>query len=370
MSQVSYKPTAPAVFERLSKLFSRQAPDQIFARCEIASPSLAVFANTQPAGECDYPDPAERIAFWDAMLAEKTAVEDDEIPSVYLTEMDQGLYAGLVDAEVRFLSDPDTGWISSMAVPLLEDWNGFERLAVPESHPWITRYLDQLNIFVEQAAGKFGVSHFIVIDGLNFLFELFGATRTYLSLRLEPELVEKAVELAFDLACFVQDRFFEGAPLVEGGTCSNMMSWIPGGRIVSESVDPFHMTSVEDFEQWGRGPVERMFARYDGGVVHIHANGRHLVECVASLKGLRGITFFNDLGFEPSFDLVGEFRQRAGDVPIRVDAPYEAFCERLEKNDLPGGVLYNVCGVPDADAANRLMERVRAYRVRGCLTHR
>ncbi len=363
MKELSYKPKAASVFRRLEELFSRKAPDRIFARCEVVSHALDVFRETHAEGECPFPDPADRIAFWDAVLAEKIGVEDDEIPSVYLTEMDQGLYAGLLGAEIRFLCDPGSGWISSMAVPLLEAWEGFDALRIPGSHPWKDRYLDELETFTRHAEGKFGVSHFIVIDGLNFLFELFGATRTYLSLHLEPERVTEAIDFAYDLAVLVQDRFFEIAPLVEGGTCSNMMSWIPGGRIVSESVDPFHMTSVEDFERWGREPVERLFRHYDGGVVHLHANGRHLVERVATLEGLRGITFFNDLGYVPSFDLVGEFRRRAGDVPIRVDAPYEDFLERLRRQDLPGGVLYNVREVPDSCAANRLMDQVRDYRV-------
>ena len=53
-----------------------------------------------------------------------------------------------------------------------------------------------------------------------------------------------------------------------GGTLSNFAQWIPG-RIVSESVDPFHMTSVAYFETWGREPAERILSRFDGGVVRV-----------------------------------------------------------------------------------------------------
>ena len=52
-----------------------------------------------------------------------------------------------------------------------------------------------------------------------------------------------------------------------------------------------------------------------------------------------------------------------GDVPVAVFAPYEAFADRLGRHSLPGGVLYQVQGVPSVDAANRLMDEVRAYRV-------
>ena len=43
------------------------------------------------------------------------------------------------------------------------------------------------------------------------------------------------------------------------------------------------MTSVAYFEQWGREPAERILGAFDGGVIHIHGNGRHLLEAAATL---------------------------------------------------------------------------------------
>jgi hypothetical protein len=34
------------------------------------------------------------------------------------------------------------------------------------------------------------------------------------------------------------------------------------GKIINESVDPFHMTSVDYFEQWGREPAQRFIDRF------------------------------------------------------------------------------------------------------------
>jgi hypothetical protein len=100
-----------------------------------------------------------------------------------------------------------------------------------------------------------------------------------------PDQVRRAIDLAFDINVRVQDEFFARVPLLDNGTASNMAGWLPGGRIVSESVDPFHMTSVDYFERWGREPVERILRRFDGGVFHLHGNGRHLLEAVCSLPG-------------------------------------------------------------------------------------
>ncbi len=362
MNSLAYKPDAHAVLERLHHLYERAAQDQICASFEIPCAALDRFRQRYPHGYCDYPDPHDRLRFWDTLLKQRSPVHDDSIPSAYLSEFDQGLYGGLLGGDVRFIAHPDNGWISSMVPPLLEDWPQFDSLLIDRSHPWFQRYLRQLEIFRRGAAGKFGISHFILIDSLNFVFELLGATRTYLSLFENPEMVRKAIDFAFQLNVTVQDAFFENVPLFRGGTFSNMVQWMPG-RIVSESVDPFHMTSVDYFEQWGRAPVQRMFDQFDGGVLHLHGNGRHLIEAVCSLRNLKALQLGDDRGFPPAIEMLPQLRARAGDLPLVVHADYPTFLDKLTRHELPGGVFYKVERVPDSDAANRAMESVRAYRL-------
>ena len=143
-----------------------------------------------------YPEPHERIRFWDRMFQERVRLEDDNIPSAYPSEFDQGLYGGLLGGDIRYLAMTtdgyvSSGWISSMIPPLLEDWSGFERLEFREDHPLFQRYLTQLGIMKEAASGKFGISHLIAIDSFNFVYELIGATNTYLSVVDHPDMVRK-----------------------------------------------------------------------------------------------------------------------------------------------------------------------------------
>jgi len=361
MDSLAYKPTLDEVLPRLRSLYARQARDRVFASMVVPSRALEEFGRKYEAGYCARPDPAERVAFWDRLLCERASLEDDSVPSAYLSEMDQGLYGGLVGGKVQFMAHPENGWISSMVAPVLGDLAEVERLDFDPGHPWFGRYLDELDTFVRGSAGKFGVSHFILINGLNFVFELVGATETYLSLVERPALVRRAVAFALKLNVAVQEAFFEHVPLLRGGTSSNMVEWIPG-RIVSESVDPFHMTSVDYFETWGREPVEQVLARFDGGVIHIHGNGRHLLEAVSTLEGLKAVFLGDDRGFPKAFDVLDELRRRTGDLPLVVETDAERFTEKLTRGTLPGGVHYKVDGLPDVDTANRLMERVRAYR--------
>ncbi len=357
---LSYCPAGEETLGRLRRLYIERDQELVLAAMETPNRALQAFARDHPAGFCAYPDPQERIAFWDAYLREHAPVLDDSIPSVYLTEMDQGLYGGLVGGDLRFLCDSETGWISSMVAPILHDWPEFEGLSFDLDSDLYRRYIRQMQVYAEGSRGKFGISHFILIDGLNFCFELLGATRTYASLFEQPEWVARAIEFAFALNVCVQEAFFDHAPLLEGGTCSNMAQWLPG-RALSESVDPFHMTSVGYFERWGRENAERILSHFDGGALHIHGNGRHLLEAVSTLAGLRCIFLGDDRGFPPAFEVLPEIKARTGELPLIVNVDYGSFHGALREHHLLGGVFYRVREVPDIETANRCMDLVRAY---------
>lgn len=359
---LSYCPNGWERVERLRGLYETRPPDRIFAFVEAPGTALEAFAQRYAAGYTGRPDPAERARFWDELLRERAAIEDDSIPCAYLSEMDQGLYGGICGGSIQYMAHPENGWISSMVPPLLKDWAGFDRLSIDRESEAYRYYRRFLATLLATAEGRFGISHFILIDGLNFLFELFGATRAYLEVAENPDRVRQAIDFAYRLNVDVQTAFFERVPLVAGGTCSNMAGWIPG-RIVSESVDPFHMTSVAYFERWGREPAARILRTFDGGVLHIHGNGRHLLEAVSSLPGLKAISLADDRGFPTAFSVLPELKRRIGDLPAVVSVEYTEFTAALDRHTLTGGTLYKVTRAPGPSEANRLMERVRKYRV-------
>ncbi len=368
MKGIGYKANAAEALERLRLFTERKANDRIFAAFLPPSQTMKAFQRKY-SGFTDYPDPQERIRFWESMFRERIRLEDDNIPAAYPSEFDQGLYGALLGGDIRFLAVTDdgyvaSGWISSMIPPLLKDWSGFPALKgkFSENHPWFQRFVRQLELMREAAAGKFGIGHIIAIDSLNFVYELVGATNTYLSLIDCPELVREAMDFAFDLNLKIHTTFFDIVGTLEGGTCSYVLPWIPG-RIINESIDPFHMTSIDDFEKWGREPAERFIGRFDGGVLHLHANGWHLLESACTIKGVKAILMVNEKGCTPALEQIAALRRRAGDMPLSVMVDYREFTESLQRHELAGGIFYYVSGVPDIDSANRWMEQVRAYRV-------
>ena len=363
MKTLGYKVNTSDTLDRLRSLYENRDHSKIFACMNIPNKHLEEFNKNNIAGICNYPDPSKRILFWDNVLRERINLLDDSIPSAYLSEMDQGLYDGLFGGEVRFLSDSNesnTGWISSRISPIINDLEELNKLKFDKSHKWYKRYINQLEIFIKGGTNKFGISHLILIDGLNFIFELIGATKTYLSLIGKPEFVYKAIDFAFNLNVKIQTDFFNRVPLLDNGTFCDDAEWIPG-KVVSESIDPFHMTSVEYFEKWGREPVERIFNKFDGGILHIHGNGRHLLRAVSTIKGLKAIYVCDDRGFPSAFNVLKEIKNKTGSIPLIVEVEQKDFCRDLEEHNLIGGVLYKVNQVTDIEYANQLMGKVRRY---------
>lgn len=357
-----YKNNYKEVIARLNSLYTGKGHDRIYARMCIANPAVEQYAKVHSNGETAYPDLNERIQFWDEYLYCYSGLEDDSIPACYLSELDEGLYGGLVGGEQRFVNDNSNGWVSSMTVPFIKDLRETSGFELNRENPWFILYEKQLELYKKAAEGKFGISHFILINGLNFLFEIRGATDTYYDVLENPVLTGRVMEFSYKLNVWVQETFFNRIGLNDGGTCSNMAQWVPG-RIVSESVDPFHLTSADMFEEWGRSPIEKVFAHFDGGIIHIHTNGYHLLSNVADIKGLKCIYMVDEDFGTQAYEKICELDSKRKSIPLSLSIPWDIFTTKLDKRELPPNILYNVSGVPDVEQANRLMQDVRGYRI-------
>src|SRR3989339_996414 len=129
MANLEYKKNVDEVLERLRLLYENRVQDRIFAQFDVPNRVLDEFNRANSEGFCDYPDPQERIAFWDNLLKEKRNLQDDSLPLAYLSEFDQGLYGGLVGGNVQFMTH-DNGWVSSMVAPILQELSDISTLTI------------------------------------------------------------------------------------------------------------------------------------------------------------------------------------------------------------------------------------------------
>jgi len=360
---MEYKRNYKHVLERLGSFYAGGARDGIFAKMMVVSPTLKEYERFYPEGDIPYPDIRDRAVFWDRLLGEQTELEDDSVPGAYMSEFDGGLYAGLLGSEVRFLYYPERGWVTSMTAPALADFRDWRKLKLDKDGLWAKRFREQINYFKEKSNTKYGIAHFILIDALNLSIELRGGTNMILDVLDYPDELPDYFEFGRELNFWVWDSFFEIIGLYDGGTVSNYGQWMPG-RIVSESLDPFHMMSLDYFEEWGRENAEKVFAHYDGGCIHIHqGNGKHLIQPASTIEGIKLIALIDEIwNDDKAYMHMDEYDGLRGDVPVLFTIPHPVFTEMLRKKHLAANCLYNVTNVPDVDTANRLMEEVRNYR--------
>ena len=143
-------------------LYEGGGEDKISAKMLISNDVIKKYENQYPMGEMGYPDLEIRERFWDEYLFEQKDIEDNSVPSAYMSEFDKGLYARVLGAETWFIYDPDWGWVSSMSVPFLKEAKDLLGLVPDLNGEWSRRYVDQLRFFSKRAKDKYGISHFIL----------------------------------------------------------------------------------------------------------------------------------------------------------------------------------------------------------------
>jgi hypothetical protein len=349
---------------RLNELLTGHGRDRIYAIMPQPNPVEAEFTAMHEAGEVPFPDSRQRAQFWAKVCAAQPfGLLDDSVPNCYLWEFDQGLIGGVLGAEVSMLCEPASGHITSMTKPFAHSLQEASQVRFDESSIWWKRYINQMDIYAQAAAqGGFGISHLTVLSGLHFLMELRGATNAYLDLLDEPLLAREVIAYSVEVNHIIQDAFFEHVPLYAGGTASYAIQWMPG-RVIAESVDSYHMTKVDWFEEHGRWVLEQTVQPYDGMMLHLHSNGLHLLKSVSTLPKLQCITLGDDTTAPfRIYERLDELDKLRGDVPIAASIPCAVFEKRLRSGTLTPNMLYYVQGVNGVDAANQMMDLVRAYR--------
>jgi len=128
------------------------------------------------------------------------------------------------------------------------------------------------------------------------------------------------------------------------------------------SVDAWGSCGVDAFRRLGRGHLQKILDRFATGWLHMHSAHLHLLEEVASLRGLVGIGILDDPNAERCFGQLERIREAAGGIPVQVNCRKGEFLAALDDGTLPRGVMYWIdSGVQSVDEANRIMERVRAH---------
>jgi hypothetical protein len=292
-------------------------------------------------------------------------VEDDHLPVFYsILDAGESMVGAMFGAPTRFVHRR-RGPTFSKAEPLLPDYRELPGLGFSLEGPWVRRFLAVQEFVRDRAAGRFGQYPCIVIDALNFAIEFREATPAYLDIYEHPEELRRLMELGLDFNTRFQEAQMARCGGAAGGSFAMIAEWVPFPKAVAMGVDAYLICSVENYADFGFDYQRRLIERFGHGLMHFHSSRIDLAAEVAKLPGLELLQFGGDpRDPAPTVEHLPEMRRAVGDIPLQVFVELGTFVERLGRRELPGNVWYIVDGPGlSVDAANRLMDRVRAYRV-------
>lgn len=314
--------------------------------------------------ERDLPSKEEIFEHWDALLRGRSEVEDDSLPVAYAClDWGESGFAGFLGAKVHFYSRGENGGTYSYAEPLLADWSQLEELRLEEQNRLYAAFLETLRYVVTRAEGLFGVNAFLRIDALTLAMELRGATRALLDLYEFPKQLERLLRFGVELNAQILEQEYAIIPPFRGGRFTWIGGWVPHISPVPLSVDPYVYCASWVYRDFGEAYQLALLERFGSGFFHLHGYRLDLLAAIKELPGVlfvQGVESGGGLG-EAAFAHLEAIKQVAGTLPLLISCTYQELLAGLKEHSLPGGVMYDVSGVPTVYEANKAMELVRSY---------
>lgn len=356
---------------RLSDFYGGKAEDRIFAKIGIrgrdSSFNRRVKSRLQLATREGLPDIKTLFSVWEEYLSPLYNLEDDDVPTIYLSQYDQGLYGAILGAEItvnRKLPSPQSpytaGWFSSMTRPLEhfepDEWEW------DEDNSWIRRFEDDLMYVADRGRDRFGISVIITIDALNFIVQILGSTKGLVCMYRHPRIAKRLMEFALHLnvkLVELQRRIIDVS--YKGGVFERWGGWVPN-ESVPMSVDCYNFCRPWIYAERGRSYHQRLIDHFGGGVFHVHGNGRHLLPEMAKLRGIKAIFCWDDGSPNRAFETLAEMKRKVEGIPLVVGCTKREFLQGLKDESLEGGVMYHL-EAESLSEGNLIMDRVKRYRI-------
>ncbi len=278
----------------------------------------------------------------------------------------EGISGALFGGRIRFASsDVKT---ESVSDPVITDWSQLDGLGFDAGNEWVQRIVGVLRHFVENGNGGYCLHPYCTIDGLNFAVVLRGATQAFVDVIEHEAPLRRLFDLGYETSVGLwnlQRAVVEGhnRAVIQHDEYAELCQChaVPG-----LSIDAYSLCAPEVYDRIGLEYTQKLIDTYGGGDLHIHSLGHHLIPGAGKVRGLTQLKLADDPHCDRGFEKLDWARAHTGDTPLTVRCTLEEFERGLRSGSLPGGVAYTVQGAVDSvDEANRLMDRVRSYRVSG-----
>jgi hypothetical protein len=365
-----HKLNAEQAADRLYRFYSRQMGDEILAT--LAYPRAAQEPPlVTPSPDDEIVRERDPLAWKGLPLLQETyqcqardAYEnpDDSLLSVIpIVEFEGAIETLMLGGQARYVGTRLHTW-GEPVKPLIEDYDLFNWELPEERNEWLQRYLAAYRYMVRRGPNGFALNWSAEMLAMNLAVQLRGAERAYLDMYDEPENLQRLLDYSYDLHLYLFGRVQE---IVAAHNATlygdHPLAQYRVDRQPNQSVDAYSVCRRGVLRQFGATQLARFMQTVGGGNLHIHQNGRHIIEEIAEIPGWREVRFTDGGNWEKTFDLRWEMRRRMKDIPIVIRCEEQEFLQALASRDLPGNTRY-VLSTRSLEHAKRLMDQVRAYR--------
>ncbi|MAE60225.1 MAG: hypothetical protein CMJ49_02595 [Planctomycetaceae bacterium] len=256
------------------------------------------------------------------------------------------------------------GWMSSMSTPLPN--STCQQLLQLASHPRdqvMTKMTDDLRHLSARCAGRWGVAVAITIDALNLCMQLRG-DRAFLDIYDHPDELAAFLQAGVDVNIKLVEQQRAAIDMTcEGGVYDFFNAGWGPNQTIPMSVDCYNLCSPDVYAQFGLHYQQQLIDHFGGANLHVHGNGRQLLDQLAKLRGTVVALIADDGADIAALDDLEAVKRRLGAITPVVSCTRDPFVRRLREKSLVGGVFYRVEGLKNIEQANRLMDSVRSYTV-------
>jgi hypothetical protein len=198
-----------------------------------------------------------------------------------------------------------------------------DRVALDEA--WLDALLGQVEYLTTHAPAGFPVTQTLMRGPGDVVEALIGATALLYGMADGAQWLRRLIESATDLFIHVARLQWDGIRPAWGG-CVNFFGFWSPGHCVRVQEDVQRLLSPVLYREWLRPALERIVGEFPCSVFHIHSGSLHLVEEVASVRGLGALQVSVD---EPPYappilELTDALRRAQEHVPLFVEGPMSA----------------------------------------------
>lgn len=359
MMKIEYKANFRQVLQRYQQLWDGQMGDRILARIQVRDGQVqrdAFMANVPDIEKMfvDY------LNYWET----SSRLEDDTLP-VISPSLGTGIEGGYFGSDVSY--NDATSWCNHIE-DILENP---EKIIYDPNNASVNLIRNCTKYYKENNLDRCLVGPPNIDCPGDILYMLRGSN-IYTDFYENPEVLKYLFQTIAKGIIQFRDEMWDMLPLYEGGTFNGWMNWWVPQKTGLVGDDIFMSCSLDIYKEFGFPVQQEMANSYGKAWFHLHNLGLHLVPAIAEMENLICLELSEDPNVDlKGLDLLNTVRHQVPEeLVVKVAVRPKEFVEALEAGTLPGNTIYDICEENyqdidywDVDYANRIMDKVRKYRI-------